>query len=340
MLLCDAELQEINNHFQDELSKNIFVNRMMYSITKDADYLVNICNVKTSFQRFRNFFDDNKYREKILFGIGRWAGWIVDTFQYIKWDYCTDNRAGCNFRGIQNISVNEVIEHHKDACILITVKYFYNEIFTQLVGSGFNKEQILCFGELELEAEKGIYFDLPQMKNKKSGKEIFVDAGGYDGKTSMDFNIWSKGEGQIYFFEPNEDALNEAKSRLCKMNNICFVNKGLYSSSRLLSFQNDGTESRIIENGDSSICVTSLDEYLGMEQVSFIKMDIEGAELDALAGAEGIIKRWKPKLAVSIYHKPEDIFEIPKLLLQFNDDYKFWMRHYSLTCFDTVLYAI
>jgi hypothetical protein len=76
------------------------------------------------------------------------------------------------------------------------------------------------------------------------------------------------------------------------------------------------------------------------ELVTFIKMDIEGSEYNALIGAADTIKKYKPKLAISIYHKPEDIIEILKLLLNMNQDYKFWIRHYSMAWFDTVLYAV
>ena len=69
-------------------------------------------------------------------------------------------------------------------------------------------------------------------------------------------------------------------------------------------------------------------------------MDIEGAEYKALLGAEKTIKKYKPKLAICIYHKPEDVWEIPWLIHQFNPNYKFYLRHYSLTSPETVLYAI
>jgi hypothetical protein len=70
-------------------------------------------------------------------------------------------------------------------------------------------------------------------------------------------------------------------------------------------------------------------------------MDIEGAELNALKGAERIIKEQKPKLAICIYHKPEDVWEIPNLLLDFVPDYKFYIRHCTYSSFlDTVLYAL
>jgi hypothetical protein len=68
-------------------------------------------------------------------------------------------------------------------------------------------------------------------------------------------------------------------------------------------------------------------------------MDIEGAEFAALEGAENIIKMQKPRLAISVYHKPEDIITIPNLLLKYNKDYKFKLRHYSCCEYDTVLYA-
>ena len=69
-------------------------------------------------------------------------------------------------------------------------------------------------------------------------------------------------------------------------------------------------------------------------------MDIEGSELKALCGARETICRLKPKLAISIYHKTEDIWELPKVILQMNSEYKFYLRHYSLAAEDTVLYAL
>ena len=84
-----------------------------------------------------------------------------------------------------------------------------------------------------------------------------------------------------------------------------------------------------------------MDEALSGQRVTFIKMDIEGSEMKALKGAEGIIKQQKPKLAICVYHKPEDIWEIPAYILSLRDDYKFYFRHY---CYwgigETVMYAI
>jgi hypothetical protein len=75
-------------------------------------------------------------------------------------------------------------------------------------------------------------------------------------------------------------------------------------------------------------------------QVTFIKMDIEGAELNALIGSRNTIVKNKPILAISIYHKKKDIFEIINYILSLNLNYKFYLRHYSLGKSETILYAI
>ena len=69
-------------------------------------------------------------------------------------------------------------------------------------------------------------------------------------------------------------------------------------------------------------------------------MDIEGAEMKAIKGAEASIKKYKPKLAICIYHKPLDIVEIPLLLKEIVPEYKIFIRHYGDGPFDTICYAI
>lgn len=76
------------------------------------------------------------------------------------------------------------------------------------------------------------------------------------------------------------------------------------------------------------------------EKITFIKMDIEGAEYNALLGCKKIIKEQRPKLAICIYHKPEDIIQIPSLILSLNEEYIFYIRHYSTIWGETVLYAL
>lgn len=118
----------------------------------------------------------------------------------------------------------------------------------------------------------------------------------------------------------------------------------MWDESKELSFAANGTANSHIaeseENNMVKVKVISLDEMLGGRPVSFIKMDIEGAEYKALAGARNTIVKNKPKLAICVYHKAEDIWELPGLILEMRPDYKLYFRHYSDNSTETILYAL
>ena len=76
-----------------------------------------------------------------------------------------------------------------------------------------------------------------------------------------------------------------------------------------------------------------------IEKVDFIKMDIEAAELNALKGAEQTIRRFKPKLAITVYHSIKDFWEIPEWLDRLGLGYKFYLRHFTIHAEETVLFA-
>lgn len=120
------------------------------------------------------------------------------------------------------------------------------------------------------------------------------------------------------------------------------IEKGCWSENTQIGFDCAGEGSSIVENSacTSVIETTSIDEILDGGEATYIKMDIEGAEYEALLGAKNTIKKYKPKCAISIYHKRCDIWEIPILLLSYNPDYKFYLRTYSFSGNDTVLYAL
>ena len=82
-----------------------------------------------------------------------------------------------------------------------------------------------------------------------------------------------------------------------------------------------------------------LDELLDGARVSFIKLNIEGSELEALRGARRSIRSWKPKLATSVYHRPSDLWEVPELVRSLNQDYRLYVRQHDGGVVETVLYA-
>jgi len=93
----------------------------------------------------------------------------------------------------------------------------------------------------------------------------------------------------------------------------------------------------------TSVKVTTIDKFVEaneLPRVDFIKMDVEGHELKVLEGADETIKTFKPSLALSAYHRGDDLIKLPKFLLELNPDYKFYLRHCSPGWADTVLYAV
>jgi len=184
------------------------------------------------------------------------------------------------------------------------------------------------------------YFDSDIIK--LSEHEIFVDCGAYIGDTVEEFIRQTKGQyKKIYSFEPEEKKQNEFKEKLSRYKNIELFPYGLWNRKKTLSFvsKDDGT-SKVGKNGDIEILVTSIDEELEDVPVTFIKMDIEGSELEALRGAKQTIQRYKPKLAICIYHKLSDIVEIPLYIKELVPEYKLYIRHYSTARTETVLYAV
>ncbi|HBG48363.1 MAG TPA: hypothetical protein DDW90_02410 [Cyanobacteria bacterium UBA9971] len=131
----------------------------------------------------------------------------------------------------------------------------------------------------------------------------------------------------------------KAQENLKKYENIEFIKKGLYSKSAVFRFNSlGGLGSTIDQDGNTRIEVASIDEVLD-KKADYIKMDIEGAELEALKGAKKQLEQGV-QLAISLYHKSEDIWEIPEYIKHVNPDYKFYLRHYTNAIFETVLYAV
>lgn len=175
----------------------------------------------------------------------------------------------------------------------------------------------------------------------KYNGEVFVDAGGYDGDTTAEFIKRYPDYKKVYLFEPSRKNLSAAKDRLSGRRDIDFRFAGLSNSKGSLRFNADaGSASAVTDGIGETINVVTLDEELGHESISFIKMDLEGWEMNSLLGAEKIIKVNKPKLAIAVYHHAKDFREIPAYLLGLNPEYKVYLRHYTQGWSETVMYFI
>lgn len=185
--------------------------------------------------------------------------------------------------------------------------------------------------------EVGQYFE--DFLNLQEG-EVFVDAGGFDGQTSIEFIKHCPKYKSIYIFEPDSDNLELAKKNLENFKNVNFISKGLSNQKDTLRFDTgSGSASSISENGSIEIEVDTLDNLV-KEKVSFIKMDIEGAEGLAIEGMKNHILNDHPKMAISVYHKVDDLWKIPEQIFAIRDDYDIYMRHYTEGTDETVMFFI
>lgn len=168
---------------------------------------------------------------------------------------------------------------------------------------------------------------------------VYVDGGTYNGDTIREFINFQNGQfDKIYAFEMdkrNFDLIDRADFD----ERVEFLNYGLWSTKGELSYMSSYSSSSLGEMGNNTARVISLDEALKLGKVTMLKMDIEGAEIEALKGAKQIIQKWCPDCMISIYHKPADIWEIPFLLHSLVKDYTFYIRHHDNTIHETVLYA-
>lgn len=186
------------------------------------------------------------------------------------------------------------------------------------------------------------YFPGPEILTLRPG-EIFIDAGAYSGETSEAFSKWCSDYSKIYLMEPDALMFQVASEyiKLKNIKNVICVNKGAYSHAAEIGFVNNAAmgSSNINESGTGKIQTISIDDMLNGEEATYIKMDIEGAEMEALHGAEKTIQKYMPKLAISIYHKDEDLWKIPYYIKKKYPQYKLFMRHYTPFTTETVLYA-
>ncbi len=173
-----------------------------------------------------------------------------------------------------------------------------------------------------------------------SDKEVVVDCGAFTGDTFESF-VFHVGEfGKYYAFEPDMIPFKKLKTVTMFYDNVFAIKKGVSSTIGEIGMDIlSGGCSTISDNATEKIQITTIDEEV-QDNVSFIKMDIEGAELDALKGAEATIKRCKPKLAICVYHKKEDLIDIPAYIKSLRPDYKFYLRAHVPTLSEVVLYAI
>lgn len=189
------EVKEIYDLIGDDISRHIFENRLMYSLTGDMKFIRNVvCTIPKGWEIYDNLRMSQK---KVgIFGAGDVGRHLVHVYTDIDFVCFIDNkRAGTVYEGLPVISLQEFKESYREGIILISTKLFYKEIMAQLADEDIKDENVINLGAEYEKLNHLQYFDLPQLGKRKMSKEVFVDGGCYDGASSIDFKNWCLGGG-------------------------------------------------------------------------------------------------------------------------------------------------
>ena len=167
----------------------------------------------------------------------------------------------------------------------------------------------------------------------------FVDCGAYTGDTVESFRRHGLRFDAIAAFEPDPAHFLKLCATLAGERASVFP-CGVWDGVTQLRFTANDAASHITDQGEATVQTVALDQALPNFAPSFIKMDIEGAEPQALAGARQLIERYRPRLAISAYHRPRHLWDLLLQVQRWDLRYRFHLRSHSFNGFDTVLYAL
>ena len=198
--------------------------------------------------------------------------------------------------------------------------------------------------------ERGMYFN-SLTESAKGG--IFVDCGAYRGDTAERFINWSGGRYERIFAiqaDKKNFSMLEGFVRDKGYKNVSLINCGVWNKKGVLSFNSTGSVLSYLVDADTnyemdaefdSIQVDTLDNIIGDEPVNFVKLMIQGSELNALQGAVNVVKSQKPLLAIAAFQNPSALITIPQFIKNLNVGYKIYLRKHSrFSTAEFILYAV
>ena len=347
-------------HLNDEISKKIFEARLMYASTGDVGYITGLES------KYRNLNSDMQvYVEKIqkgshclIYGTGVAAHYLAGRFKQfgVKVDAFidpdeskgpVDEKTGIRVITEKELGENISLYGDKTVIISFSVKPVADEVRKRLTEDIGISEKNIRSGIFDWRNNQGQYFDFFEAKEN----EVFVDCGCYDGATCYNFAGWcgAKGFEHIYSFEADPKNYEKSKAALeplgkCELFpfGTADVNKKVYFAADAFEtsciISKEEAEKRNFE-GVTEIETRALDDVLEGKRITFIKMDIEGAEYEALQGARKLITENRPRMAISVYHKFEDFVTLADLVLGMHPDYRISFRHYGFDELETIMYV-
>ncbi len=360
----DAGFEEMANkvfaHLNDEISKKIFEARMQYAKTGDLGYITGLES------KYRNLNSDMQvYVEKIqkgahclIYGAGVAGHYLAGRFKnfgviidaFIDPDESkgpVDEQTGIKVITEKDLAENKALYSDETLVISYPVKPVADEIRKRLINDIGISENNIIGGIFDWRNNQGQYFDYFEAREN----EVFVDCGCFDGATCYNFAGWcgSKGFDHIYSFEADPKNYARAKEILAPLGKCDLYPYGTADVNKKVYFAADAFETSCIISkeeaekrnfeGVEEIEVRALDDVLAGKKITYIKMDIEGAEYEALQGARKLIMENRPRMAISVYHKFEDFVVLADLVLKMHPDYRIAFRHYGYDDLETVMYV-
>ena len=405
-------VKKIREHLQDDKSRFIFDNRLLYALTGDYDYINKIIlslpqkkELDAAVKKCREHAD-----QLVIWGAGNDLLILRNLYPDFPVQRLCDRderKQQKGWRGIPVMSPEALAEKKDEVYVVVNTAAYQEEIVKFLKDRNFAEDRMINLGFIMDSLYSKQYFDADIMSPQKG--EVFIDGGCFDCSTDKAFIKWCNGDyRKIFAFEPDGENYEKCLKR-CQgegIANIELYHKGLWDCETELSFEASGgqgskisetdapigsqeseiseenvpigsqeseiseenvpigsQESKIIERESTieghgsrtegqisqiteqgtnviKISTVAIDDVVGGEEVSFIKLDVEGAELKALQGASRTIRTFRPRLAISVYHKPEDIIEILEYILALHNDYKLYLRHYQMSPCETIVYAL
>lgn len=315
------------SYLQDDISKNIFCIKLEYSKNKTLSCIEDIRDYTSDYIRELPAFvvkDMNAIpfidgETVVFYGAGTVCGFIVEETRILRGNVNTlvcdrDAENIKYFHGYNTITPDDLFKNHKNARVIITSPNYCMEIHENLVANGIMKDNISRLALFDINNQ---FFD---EVIKFSNNEVFVDIGTISTHSILNFAERCKNYKEIHIFQQNEIFTILINKKLTK-NNI--KNVGIYNTD-------------LCDSSDSN----KLDYILNDTEATFIKIDTEGNILNILYGAENIIKKNKPKFAISLGVDNVNVDDIIMCLKNILSEYKFYIRNYSTNLKEIVLYAI
>lgn len=360
-------MQTLYHLLQDEKSKTLFWSRLKCDVELSIDHVADLyadafdMNAqqrqleKDLAKRARQLHDEGK--KLFLYGAGGCGQAAAEMFENDNIPYTgfCDAKADTlkEAYGKPVYSPAYLFAHAEESYVLVTASVFFDEIVEVLKSNHFPEDHILRhLGNGFIQPAEQQYFAFPDRFKQGTA---FVDGGCFNANDSLYFAKWCNGGySKIFAFEPDQRNVQRCLETAQKngLQNFELIPAAMASKSEHRTFSSSGSASGYLIDMEAQeemfhqldatmqeVQTVALDDIAEDTTIGFIKMDIEGAELDALQGAKHTLKRDKPLLAICVYHRQGDTLAIMDYLHRIVPEYRFWLRHYTAMQVETVLYA-